>query len=482
MHRTIPLFSLLLAVMPASSLLAQAMPSQPAAPARPNVLFIALDDLRDWVGYLGHTQAKTPNFDRLARMGVSFTRSHAVSTVCNPSRAATLLGLRPGTSGIYGNTTDWREAQPGIVNLPMHFKAHGYTVVGAGKIFHDTWQRPSDWTDFHQAPTIGNWQELILKKNDRLPSGAFSIGRDVVTPLDEPDSVHSDHQNATWVIDQLKKSHHQPLFLALGIRKPHPQFEVPRKYFDLHPLDQIKLPKVKDDDRADLPRGGLRMAGPTEEHDEIVRAGKWRELVRAYLACTSFADAQLGRVLDALETSPYRDNTIIVLWSDHGWHLGEKQHWHKFTLWEESTRAPLLWVVPGLTRPGGVCARTVDFTHIYPTLCDLAGLPRPAHVEGLTIRPLLADPAAAWTTPAVITYKFGNHAVRSERWRYIRYEDGGEELYDHDADPLEWNNLAGEARFAAVKAEHAQWLPKINRPAVETTSPSPKKTKAEKQK
>ncbi len=457
-----------------------AAPCFAAAPAKPNVLFIVLDDLRAWLGYLGHDQVKTPSFDRLARMGVSFTRSYAISSVCNPSRAATLLGMRPGTTGIYGNMTDWREAAPDVVNLPMHFKANGYTVLGAGKISHDTWQRPADWTDFHQAPTVGNWQERILQRDGRLPPGAFSIGRDVVTPLDVPDAEHSDHVNTTWAIEQLQRAHNQPLFLALGLRKPHPQFEVPRKYFDLYPLEKIKLPKVNDHDRDDLPKGGLRMAGPTEEHDEIVHAGRWPELVRAYLACTSFADAQLGRLLDALEVSRYKDNTMIVLWSDHGWHHGEKQHWHKFTLWEETTRSPLLWVVPGVTRAGSVCARTVDFTHIYPTLCDLAGLPTPAHVEGVSIRTLLTNPTAAWPTPAVTTYKFNNHAVRSERWRYIRYDDGGEELYDHDADPLEWTNLAGKPEFAAVKAEHARWLPKINRSEVQTSAAPGTETKKKK--
>lgn len=451
-----------------------------AQPSKPNVLFIALDDLRDWMNYLGHTQAKTPNFDRLARMGVSFTRSYTISTVCNPSRAAVLLGQRPGTSGIYLNTQDWRHAAPDLTTLPQHFKAHGYTVLGAGKISHDTWQRDSDWTEFYQAPTVGNWQERFRQRGEPLPRGAFNVGRDVVTPLDLPDTEHSDHANTTWAIEKLRQRNDRPLFLALGIRKPHPLFEVPRKYFDLYPLESIQLPKVNDHDRDDLPKGGLRMAGSTEEHDAIVQAGKWRELVQAYLACISFADAQLGRLLDAFEASPYRDNTIIVLWSDHGWHLGEKQHWHKFTLWEESTRSPLLWVAPGLTRGGSVCERPVDFTHIYPTLCDLAGLPRPAHIEGLSIRPLLADPKAAWTTPAVTTYKFGNHAVRSERWRYIRYEDGGEELYDHDADPLEWKNLADDPKFAEVKAEHARWVPQNNRAPVETPL-APKKAKAGKQ-
>ncbi|MSU48688.1 MAG: iduronate-2-sulfatase [Opitutus sp.] len=458
---------------------ARASAAQPAP--RPNVLFIAVDDLRDWMHYLGDKQVITPNFDRLARMGVSFTRSYAISTVCNPSRTATLTGLRPGTSGVYGNATDWRTALPEVVTLPAHFKANGYEVLGTGKIFHDAYVRASDWNEWRpesDAALGRDNQAIALKKTGKLPAGAFTIGRNVVTPLDAPDSDLADHQNATWTIAQLQRRHAQPLFLALGLRKPHPLFEVPRRFFELYPIDQIQLPKVSDHDRDDLPPDGLRMAGPTAEHDEIVQAGKWRELVQAYLACITFTDAQLGRVLDGLAASPHRDNTIIVLWSDHGWHLGEKQHWHKFTLWEEATRAPLLWVAPGVTQPGGVCERTVDFTHIYPTLCDLAGLPRPAHVGGLSIRPLLANPKAPWSTPAVSTFKFGNHAVRSERWRYIRYVNGDEELYDHDADPLEWKNLAGDPMFAAIKKELAQWLPKENKPVAD--APGGKQTKAKK--
>jgi len=479
MKRSLALLFLAFSTFPALTSV-RALAAAPAA--KPNVLFIAVDDLRDWMGYLGDAQVRTPNFDRLAKRGVSFTRSYAISTVCNPSRTATLTGLRPGTSGIYGNTTDWREALPGVVTIPGHFKAHNYEVLGTGKIFHDGYVRAADWTEFRteSREAIGrNVQETELRLRGRLPAGAFTVGRNVVTPLDVPDSALADHQNATWIIDQLQRPHSAPRFLALGLRKPHPLFEVPRRFFDMYPVEKIQLPKVNDRDRDDLPKGGLRMAGSTDEHDTIVKAGKWREMIQAYLACITFTDVQLGRVLDALDASPDRDNTIIVLWSDHGWHLGEKQHWHKFTLWEESTRAPLLWVAPGITHPGGVCERTVDFTHIFPTLCDLAGLPRPAHVEGLSIRPLLADPREAWSTPAVTTYKFGNHAVRSERWRYIRYDgDGGEELYDHDADPREWTNLAAEARFAAVKAEYARWLPAVNRPAVETAAAAPKRTKA----
>ncbi len=351
-------------------------------------------------------------------------------------------------------------------------------------MFHDGYVRAADWTEFRVESgesLARNTQETALRERGRLPAGAFTVGRNVVTPLDVPDSALADHQNATWTIGQLQRPRTAPRFLALGLRKPHPLFEVPRRYFEMYPLEEIRLPKVNDRDRDDLPRGGQRMAGTTEEHDAIAKAGKWREMVQAYLACITFADVQLGRVLDALAASPDRDNTVIVLWSDHGWHLGEKQHWHKFTLWEESTRAPLLWVAPGVTRAGGVCERPVDFTHIFPTLCDLAGLPPPANLDGRSIRTLLANPAAAWDTPAVSTFKFNNHAVRSERWRYIRYDgDGGEELYDHDADPLEWKNLAGDPAFAAVKTDLARWLPQNNRREVVTSNAAEKKAKAKK--
>jgi arylsulfatase A-like enzyme len=220
---------------------------------------------------------------------------------------------------------------------------------------------------------------------------------------------------------------------------------------------------VDEKDLDDIPAAGVRMANPGGDHAAITKAGIWKECVRAYLASISFADAQLGRLLDALDASPSRDDTIVVLWGDHGWHLGEKLHWRKFTLWEEATRAPFIWVVPGTTKPGVVCERTVDFMSVYPTLSDLCGLPIPAHLEGPSIRPLLADPKAEWTTAALTTYGFRNHAVRTERWRYIRYADGSEELYDEVADPLEWKNLAGKEDLAGVKAELSRRLPAVDK-------------------
>jgi arylsulfatase A-like enzyme len=196
----------------------------------------------------------------------------------------------------------------------------------------------------------------------------------------------------------------------------------------------------------------------------MLSSGRWKEAVQAYLAAIAYCDAQIGRLLDAYDQSPDKDDTVIVFWGDHGWHLGEKEHWRKFALWEEATRMPFIWVVPGVTRPGSVCDRTVDLMSVYPTLCELSGIPIPNHVEGKSIKALLAETNSAWDSPAITTYHRNNHAVRTERWRYIRYADGGEELYDHDVDPYEWRNLANDPDHAAAKKESARRLPAVNKP------------------
>jgi arylsulfatase A-like enzyme len=234
----------------------------------------------------------------------------------------------------------------------------------------------------------------------------------------------------------------------------------------MFPLDSIELPPYRDDDLADIPPAGVRMARPDGDHAAMLASGRWKEAVQAYLAASAYTDMLIGRLLDALDASAYRDNTIVVFWGDHGWHLGEKHHWRKFALWEEATRAPLIWIAPGVTRPGGISMRTVDFMSIYPTLTDLCGIPTPKHVEGVSIRPLLADPAAPWATPALTTYRFNNHAARSEAWRFIRYANGDEELYDESADPYEWTNLAAKPDLDAVKSNLARVFPAHNQPDI----------------
>lgn len=425
---------------------------------KPNVLFIAIDDLRDWVGYLGHNpQTKTPNIDRLAKMGVAFTRSYCAAPVCNPSRAALMSGMRPSTTGVYNNNNDWRTEIPEEKTLTHPFRQAGYFVCGAGKIYHESYKRLEDWDDYLRTEGGGKAEKKLSKnaKDDGVGGIKFA-------PLDCADSDLPDYKITDYGIAELAKKHDKPFFLAVGLHKPHMPWNVPQKYYDMFPADKIELPPHLDDDLKDIPPAGVKMAKPDGDHAAIVKAGRWKEAIQGYLAAIAYTDMNIGRLLDAYDKSPEKQNTIIVFWCDHGWHLGEKQHWRKFALWEEATRAPLLWVVPGLTKAGSVCERTVDFMSIYPTLCDLAGIAKPSHVEGASIKSLLADPKAKWESPGVTTYQFNNHAVRSEGWRYMRYADGGEELYNEQTDPNEWTNLASDPHYAAQKAELGKFMPTQN--------------------
>lgn len=443
---------------------------QANAADKPNVLFLAMDDLNDWVACLGgHPQCKTPNIDRLAAKGVLFTRSYCAAPVCNPSRAALMSGLRPFTSGVYNNNQNWRLAMPEVVTLPQHLMANGYEAVGSGKIYHGGFPDPASWNDY--AKEGGNPKP----SKEVLDDPHSKAGGIVWGVLDAKDEELNDYKNADYAINYLGQKHEKPFFLAYGVHKPHMPWQVPKKYYDMYPLDSIQLPETLDGDLDDIPAAGVKMAKPEGDHATILKTNNWKHSVQGYLASITFADAMIGRVVKALEDSDYADNTIIVLWGDHGWHLGEKQHWRKFALWEEATRAPLLMVAPGVTKPNSVCHRTVDFMSIYPTLSGLCGLPVPEHCEGVSIVALLKNPDAEWTRPAITTHGRANHGIRSERFRYIRYEDGSEELYDHDADPLEWKNLASDSRFADAKAELAKWLPKVDAPNAKAENQQQKK-------
>jgi iduronate 2-sulfatase len=435
---------------------------QAAIPQKPNVLFIAVDDLRDWVGYFGHNpQTKTPNFDRLARMGVSFTRAYCASPSCNPSRAALMSGMRPSTTAVYENNIDFRPLIPADKMLTTTYRNAGYFVHGAGKIYHEAYRRSTEWD--HYLEKEGGYPKVADGQSDGVGGIKFA-------PLDCKDEELPDWVIADYGIASLGKKHDKPFFLGVGFHKPHMPWNVPRKYFDLFPLETIKLPPHLENDLEDVPPAGVRMARPEGDHTAMVKSGRWKEAVQAYLATIAYCDMNLGRLLDAFEKSAYKDNTIICLWGDHGWHLGEKSHWRKFALWEEATRAPLIWVVPGITKPDTRSSRTVDFMSIYPTLTDLCGIATPAHVEGGSIRALLANPNAAWEKPAVTTYRYKNHTARSADWRYIRYQNGDEELYDENKDPNEYANLAAKPEFAAKKTELAKFLPKTD--AAETDAPS----------
>ncbi|MFM7315452.1 MAG: sulfatase, partial [bacterium] len=342
------------------------------AETKPNVLMIAVDDLNHWTGYLGRNpQARTPNIDRLARMGLSFTRSYCAAPVCNPSRTALLSGMRPSSTGVYDNNNDWRTVIDPSKTLPTAFRKAGYRTYGAGKLYHGSFDRHSEWDDY-----------LEDEGRDPIPKGNTGVGGIAFAPLDCDDKDLREWKVVQYGIDKLQEKSDRPFFISVGLHKPHMPWNVPRKYYDMFPADKIQLPPYREDDLNDIPPAGIAMAKPQGDHKAILDSGRWKEAIQGYLAAIAYCDAMIGRLLDALEKSPEAKNTMIVFWGDHGWHLGEKQHWRKFALWEEATRAPLLWVAPGLTTPGTTCERTVDFMTIFPTLVDLCGLPAPSHLEG----------------------------------------------------------------------------------------------------
>jgi arylsulfatase A-like enzyme len=426
------------------------------AAERPNVLFIAVDDLNHWVGHLGrHPQTKTPNIDRLAKMGVTFTRAYAAAPVCNASRAAVLSGLRPGSTGVYDNGQNWMPVISKEQTLTTQFLKAGYNAYGAGKIYHANAHRDGEWSEYFQPR--GNRRSV----KPHPSATGDGVGGIKFQPLAN-DAKLPDEAIVDYGIRQLRAKHDKPYFLAIGLHKPHMPWNVPKKYFDMFPLEEMELPPTPTGDLDDVPAAGVKLANPQGDHAKILASGRWKEAVQAYLATIAYCDAQIGRLLDAYDRSPHKDHTIIVLWGDHGWHLGEKQHWRKFALWEEATRVPCIWVVPGATQAGGVCERPVDLMSIYPTLCSLCRIEKPPHVEGHDIEPLLRDPPAAWDKPAITTFHLNNHTVRTQKWRYIRYADGGEELYDHDKDKYEWTNLAQDAKYAEVKADLVKLLPTRN--------------------
>jgi len=434
------------------------------AARHPNVLFIAVDDLNDWIEPLGgHPQTMTPNIDRLVSRGMLFTHAYCAAPTCNPSRAALLTGIRPATSGVYHNPDPWRKALPNAVTLPQHFMANGYTALGSGKIFHGAFPDPPSWDEYFPSKTK-------QRPNDPVPphrplNGIPRTAHFDWGPMNVTDQEMGDAQVVAWISAQLQREFDKPFFMACGLFKPHLPWFVPPKYFNQFPLESIQLPRTIPNDLDDVPAAGVRLAKPQGDHAKVLKYHQWSKAVQAYLACIAFADHQIGRVLDALDRSPYAQNTIVVFWTDHGWHLGEKRHWRKFTLWEEATRTPLVVIAPGV-QPGSRCTRPVNLIDIYPTLIDLCGLTTRSEIEGTSFKPLLDDPTTPWNRPSLTTFGRNNHALRTERYRYIRYADGSEELYDHDVDPMEWKNLAGDPKYAKLKQEWSVWFPEKNVPEI----------------
>jgi len=460
---------------------------------RPNVLFISIDDLNDWTGSQGgHPQAITPHLDRLAGEGVQFTNAYCSQAVCTASRNSLLSGLHPATTGWYGSTSAMRKSYEQVMGehkmLPQHFKDNGYKTLAGGKVFHggvsDYKERTEDFWDetaadykiskalrargsgyggtkFYPFPHEGS--QIINHYGEDFDSGQ-SLCWGALEREDMPDGKMFDELIAEWAVDQLEQEYEKPFFMAVGFVRPHIPYTAPKEYFDLYDLDEIVVPEVPENEMSDIPLMGKSIAYgtiKTGDHYAVINLSDsyWREMVYGYLACVSFVDDQLGKVFKALENTRYADNTIVVLWSDHGQNLGEKKHWRKQSLWEESTRVPLFVKVPGHESTGVKSDRVVSLLDVYPTLVELCELPIAPKLEGQSLVPLLNSPAREWTKPVLSTWYYKNHAVRSEDWRYIHYRDGTEELYDHRVDAGEHTNLAQNSAYAGVIAQLKQWLP-----------------------
>ncbi|MDG2181486.1 MAG: sulfatase-like hydrolase/transferase [Mariniblastus sp.] len=447
--------------------------STPVPDKSPNVLLIAIDDLNDWVGCLGgHPQASSPNIDRLAKRGTLFTNAHCQAPICNPSRTSIMYGLRPSTSGVYMNApkpwtvTGLKEN----VTLSRHFAANGYKTYTTGKIYHTSGLPDGDFDVVGPRPgqRLKIDQRLVTPKKEGA-NGLWDFG---AQSYDE--KLFQDHQTASWAIDQIQAHETtrrtsanpqtaKPFFMAIGFYRPHVPFYSPKRIFDQIPLDEIELPLVNPNDRDDLPAiaSELMVAPAAPDHAWFVKSSNWRRAVQSYLSCIRFTDEQVGRLLDTVYQSPLADNTIVILYSDHGFFLGEKERWAKQSLWERATRVPFIIVQPG-GKQGQVCSQPAELLSIYPTLIDLCGLSARDELEGNSLIPLLNDPKATWHHPALTTHGKDNHSVRTDTHRYIRYRDGSEELYDLRSDPNEWTNIANQPEMETLKSKLKKQIPVKN--------------------
>ncbi len=437
--------------------------------SQPNVLMICIDDLNDWVGFLGgHPQALTPEMDSLAGRGRVFANAHCAVPVCSSSRASVMSGLAATTHGSYeiGPRYEQLPALVGVPTIHRYFKDNGYYIVSGGKVLHHGFSgRLAGDLDRSIGAKKGPRPKSPLNRPPHW-SGAWDWGAYPVA-----DAEMGDYQVAKAAAMTLQEDFGKPFFMSVGFFRPHVPLHVPPRWFDLYDLEKIILPKTPKSDLNDLPRNFLVIndyaLAPT--HAEVIKYGKQRSLTQAYLASISFVDHCVGIVVDALASSSHADNTIVVLWSDHGFHLGEKQHWAKRTLWEESTRVPLLFVGPGI-KATEECREPASLIDIYPTLVEYCGLPVNRYLEGVSLMPQLKDASTHRERPAVTSSYFGNHSIRSRDWRLVVYEDGQEELYDHRNDPDEFKNLAGDSAYKAIRDQLGQWLPEEAAPEFKPNS------------
>jgi arylsulfatase A-like enzyme len=455
---------------------------------QPNVLFLAVDDMNDWIGCLNTTpSAITPNIDRLAARGLNFSNAHTCGVYCAPARAAIFSGQFASTTGCY-QSADYFTDRPEIEGLQTSFSKAGYTTLGAGKLFHHR-EGSIDvrgWDEFFlrkpsqrkEGWTLDNWSEETPFP-DPFPASPFNEGKKVTGGLflewaglpNEKEEEMADTIRVNWAVEQLKKDHDKPFFIACGIYAPHFPNYCPQKYFDLYDRDEIELPPYNANDLDDLPeRIKKAKTGRSRIHKELEEKGAVKDAIHGYLACMSYADAMMGRILDALEKSPHADNTIVVLWSDHGYHHGEKYDWGKHTLWERTSNVPFIWAGPGVAK-GAKTDVTASLIDMYPTFVEMCGLPKPHQkLEGTSLASTLAKPEAAKDRDVYLPYMApGEYAVINKNWRYISYGKDGEELYDVKADPNEWDNIADKPEHAGVKAKLRNSAPK------EFVKPAPKR-------
>ena len=455
-----------------------------ACAKQPNVLFLAVDDMNDWIGSLGATpRAITPNLDKLAARGVNFSNAHTPGVYCAPARAAIFSGQYASTTGCY-RSSDYFTDHPEIEGLPLSFSKAGYTTLGVGKLYH---HMPGSidvrgWDEFYlrkpsqrtEGWSLDNWTEEMPFPNP-FPASVFNKGKEIKGGLflewaglpNDKEEEMADTIRVNWAADQLGKKHDKPFFLACGIYAPHFPNYCPQKYFDLYDRDKIELPPIKVDDLEDLPERMKRAkTARSKIHKELEAKGAVKDAIHGYLACMSYADAMMGRVLDALEKSPYADNTIVVLWSDHGYHHGEKYDWGKHTLWERTSNIPFIWAGPGVKK-GAVTDVTASLIDMYPTFVEMCGLPRPHQkLEGTSLASTLEKPAVAKDRDVYLPYMApGEYAIINKDWRYITYGDDGEELYDLKSDPNEWNNLAENPKYKDTKRLLRKSAPKKFSPA-----------------
>lgn len=435
--------------------------------SKPNVLYVIMDDMCDWAHFLGrNNQVLTPNLDRLAARGISFSNAYSAVPLCNPSRTAMFTGMQPSVTGIYHNKQPI--ANSTVANnslmMPQHFHDNGYTTLCAGKVFHS---KPS--------PDVmaRNWDDVShidggygpFPKNPGLPSGIGDRWQDY-EEWTGPDTDFPDVRNSQKVIEFLGGKHDKPFFVAMGFYRPHDPWTAPKRYFELYDVNKIKPPLTIPDDLADVPPYAIdNFIGNRQierQHKISTTGNAWEQMVRAYMACVSFTDDRIGMILDALDKSPYADNTLIVLIGDNGFHHGEKERWGKSALWREACHVPLVIVAPRKNKEigKGNCKAVVNSIDIYPTLIDVCKLPKIENqLAGNSLMPLLKDPKEKWDKPSISTFLPGNFTVHQNQWNYIHYADGSAELYDISKDENEFENLVEKPDFKKVVDSLSKFVP-----------------------